>query len=102
MRKEMQTALYQRLGFYLTTIRNHKKISVSQLATRSGEQFNTVEAIMNGKRFSFHHGIWIYEILEASLDQLILNAMDDIRKEALNDEQNIKEEINEKDIDGFI
>lgn len=71
MTRPEQDQIYQAIGKYLTNARLAKKMTISQLSTKCGEQFNTVSAIEGGCRFMFHHFIWIEEILGVNISEMM-------------------------------
>lgn len=67
-----QKKFYASLAKHLTKARERKKLTVTQLATLSGEQFNTIQAIERGEgRFMFHQAIWMKEVLGLNINMLL-------------------------------
>lgn len=104
MKKEQQIVFYKNIGLQLTRIREDRKISISQLATKSGLQFNTVNAAMDGNRFSLHVIAVLSECLGFSIDELLLKVFKAMSKESIRDiEESIKEKENrEAGLENFI
>jgi transcriptional regulator with XRE-family HTH domain len=76
MTKKEQESFYAKVGRYLTVARERKKLSVSQLAKKAGEQFNTVSAIEEGKNFHFHQVVWIAGVLGVDVNVMIREIME--------------------------
>jgi transcriptional regulator with XRE-family HTH domain len=76
MTKKQQESFYAGIGRYLTLARERKKLTVYQLATKAGEQFNTVSAIEEGKNFHFHQVVWIAGILGVNVNQMVKEIME--------------------------
>lgn len=66
-----QERFYTAVGRYLTVARERKKLSISQLARLSGEQFKTVRAIEEGNNFHFHQAVWIASVLGVNINEMI-------------------------------
>lgn len=96
MTKEQQEALYKSIGRHLTRARENKNLTISQLASRSDEQFNTVRAIEEGRPFMAHQLYWMREILDINLNILIKDAhIENGISIAAKDDGNGEEEIME-------
>ena len=71
MIREHQDHFYEAVGRRLTNERQRRKLSITALAKRTGEQYNTIKGIEDGSRFYFHHAVWIFLSLGISIDQLV-------------------------------
>lgn len=71
MNAKRQALFYSKVGVYLTKAAERKKLSYSAIATLSGEQFNTIKNALEGGRCSIHQAMWIKNILEVDLNELI-------------------------------
>ena len=98
MKRDMQEEFYKALAHRLTAKQKEKRISIAQIARRSGVQFNTVRAVMEGKHFYFHQVIWIAEMLDVSIDELLNVTLKDLRTIAIKGLRNGEEESNEEEI----
>lgn len=92
MKKEDQEKFYQTIGRELTKARERKNMTVSQLAKKSGEQFNTIKAIEDGHRFSFHQASWMKEVLGMNLNILLADAINTNNIDLKEEENGIEEE----------
>jgi len=77
MIKESRNSLYKKVGRYLTVAREHRKITVSQLAAKAGEQFNTIQSIEEGNSFYFHQVLWMIDHLGIDITDLIKHIKED-------------------------
>lgn len=75
MKSTDQITFYYKVGKYLTLAREHKKLTISQVARKAGEQFNTVRAIEEGNNFHFHQVVWICGILGVDVNTMIREIM---------------------------
>ena len=91
MTKNDQQLFYASVGRALTKAREQHKLSVSQLAAKSGEQYNSVKAIEDGRPFSFHHGTWMRSILGMNLNVLLTDAVNENSIEPLKEDDNGEE-----------
>lgn len=74
MKKSDQDLFYQSIGRQLTKARERLKLSVSQLSTRVGEQYNTIAAIESGKPFMTHQTTWMKDFLGMNLNITVTDA----------------------------
>jgi transcriptional regulator with XRE-family HTH domain len=74
MKKQDQDLFYATVGKELTKARERRKLSISQLATLSGEQFNTIKGIEEGRPFMAHQMSWMKEVLGMSLNITVTDA----------------------------
>jgi len=99
MIKKDQESFYQSVGKALTKAREQKKMTISQVASKSGEQYGTVNSIENGRPFSFHQALWMQEILGMNLNILLKDAINensintDLKEESNGEESNIEETL---------
>ncbi|MBF31842.1 MAG: hypothetical protein Unbinned1322contig1000_35 [Prokaryotic dsDNA virus sp.] len=103
MNKDYQTELYAAIGEVLTARMKSKQLTVSQVARRSGNQFNTVKYVLEGKPFYFHQAIWIRDYLGYSTDELIEKATKRVLKGTFNGKEEKENRIEEsKSLQSFI
>ena len=101
MIKNIQKQFYTEIGRRLTQEMKHRKITISQLARKSGQQFNTVEAVLRGHHFYFHQVIWIMDYLKVSIDNVVSETNHQLFKDTFygkekdESKKEIKEEIQE-------
>lgn len=102
MNRKEQDLFYASIGKELTRCRERMKLNTSQLATKVGEQYNTIKAIEDGKPFMAHQLAWMKNITEMNLNILISDALsaNNIKDEPNGD--NKEETSNEADISLFI
>ena len=74
MKKKDQELIYDAVGKALTEYMKEKKIKPSAVARISGEQFNTISGILNGKVCSLHHIVWMSK-LGINVSEIVLKAM---------------------------
>lgn len=100
MTKEDQDLFYASVGKELTKKRDRMKLTVSQLAQKVGEQYNTIRSIEEGKPFMAHQLTWMKNILDINLNIMISDA---INSNGIKEESNGDKEIKrEEDISHFI
>ena len=75
MKKNDQDLFYAAVGRELTKFRERRKLSISQLAAKVNEEFNTIKAIEDGKPFMAHQISWMKSILDINLNILITDAL---------------------------
>lgn len=61
---------YEFVALCLTEKMKEQTITTTQLASRIGEQYNTVKGVIQSRRFSAHHMTWINEFIKADVAQL--------------------------------
>lgn len=89
MIKKQQQRFYKAISKQLTTAKEDRKLTTSQIARLSEEQFNTILGAEKSKLFSAHHLWWIMDILKIDLNVLIRNAYEEsLIKEDSNGEEN--------------
>jgi transcriptional regulator with XRE-family HTH domain len=71
MKKDLQKNFYEKVGAYLKNERIRRNITITQLANKAGEQFNTVKAIEEGNNFHFHQAVWIAGVLGININEMI-------------------------------
>lgn len=71
MLKQWRLDFYRAFGEVISEEMGKRKMTPYSLAESSGEQFNTIKRIMEGKPFHYHHVVWITEILNLSMDSVI-------------------------------
>lgn len=74
MTREQQDLIYAFIGKELTKARERKNLTITQLANKVDEQYNTIKAIEDGNRFMFHQAVWMKEVLGMNLNILISDA----------------------------
>ena len=102
MNKEYQELFYKAVGEIVSLRMKERKTTISRVATRSGNQYNTVKYVAEGKPFYFHQALWIKDILGLSTDKLIEQATTKLFKESFDGKQEEKESKEESGIQSFI
>lgn len=89
VKRNDQDLFYASVGQALTRAREQRKMTISQLATKSGEQFNTIREMEEGGKFMFHQASWLKEILGINLNILTSDAINSnaIPKEETNEQE---------------
>ena len=59
----------------LTAKMEEQTITTTQLASRVGEQYNTINGIMQGRRFYAHHVAWINDFLSYDVAQVYVDSI---------------------------
>lgn len=63
---------YEEFGARIKTARERKNLTLADVARLSGEQYHTIDRIEFGKAFTAHQLIWMREILDLSIDEVLL------------------------------
>jgi len=103
MTKDDQKLFYESVGRALTRAREQHKMSISQLARKASDQYNTIAAIEQGKPFMAHQLHWMRKELNMNLNILINDAINEngITSE-IKEESDGQEESESYDLGSFI
>lgn len=93
MTKEWQERFYGAIRDKIEEVMREKNLTVHALATKSGQQYTTIRRILEGRGFSFHHVVWLTDILEISMDEWLIDLHQLTRVEARVDAQIKKNQI---------
>lgn len=83
--KDNNIKFYEAASRLLTKKMEQKNLSVSQVSGRGDVQFNTVKAAVSGTPFYAHQLIWMDEVLDISIN--------DIMEEMTNEEESTIEDL---------
>ena len=86
--RDKHQGFYDFVGANLTAQRETSKITITQLANKVGEQYNTLKGIENGRRFHAHQILWIEEFLDESISQIFQEYI----SQGVQSDEEIKEE----------
>ena len=99
MNKQYKKEFYEQIGIILRGKTAEKQLTVSVIARLGNEQYNTVRAALEGKPFYLHQALWISDLLDLSIDELLFR----VKQILMNGEFNGEEEKEEsKSIESFI
>jgi hypothetical protein len=99
MNKEYQELFYKAVGEIVSQKMKEKNTTISRVATRSGNQYNTIKYVAEGKPFYFHQALWLKDILGLSTDKLIEQATTKLFRESFDGKE--KEETNKEESKGI-
>ena len=71
MNKEWQNKFYGSVGEFILAKMNEKRKTVGDIVKESGQQHNTVKRLLEGQKFMFHHVVWLTDVLDISVDEMM-------------------------------